>query len=424
MRRSKSYQLCAGFFLLCHAGELPAVHGFEKASSAGGIGGGDPRFFNRTLYNKPFATPARSAMYELHGGGGSTKVKRPRTYKIWQPPPPVTWEPVAHPSRDGAAVLMPRPSMRTPTPKFLVATKQKKNSKAESSSALSRVDVSVAMAYFCNAFCITLPIILAPMIAQSYNLKSSDLTTFCGKVASIAIMGGGFGKIINGLVCQKLGGITTASTYLLGLGASSLALSLSTSLDAGQWLVAGMEFFSSAMWVSSCVVLSNHHAGNALKFARGVTFLSLASTAAQLLAKTLGAALLKVMNWRQVAQLGAILALIGSVVVQTVVAKDVASASRKQQQQQQQQHNERSLNDEEETSIPSVIRKAKSVVSSRLFWIIGIAHVSGFLAKTSDRMMGPFLRDVTGLSCKCMVYINNESCLPLPLLTRIISCLF
>ena len=254
----------------------------------------------------------------------------------------------------------------------------------EKRTSITKVDAIVASVYFCNAFAITLPVILTPMIAKAYQLSPNHLTSFCGAVASIGIMGGGLGKIINGIVCQRLGGITTASLYLLGTGWCSLLLSLSTSLGSVRWLVAGMEFFSSAMWVASCLILSNHYAKEPLLFARGITFLSLSSTMAQLLAKTAGSALLQVMNWRAIARLGAALTLVGSLLTWFVLAKEVAEP--------RQRH--RWLSRPISTSTTDQI---KGVLKSPLFWAVGLGHIPGFIARTCDRMLGPFIADITSL---------------------------
>jgi hypothetical protein len=255
---------------------------------------------------------------------------------------------------------------------------------AQKTSSLSKVDASVVIVYFCNAFAITLPVILTPMIGEVYKLSPNAMISFCATVASISIMGGGFGKIMNGMVCQGLGSITTASYYMVGLGLCSLALSVSTSLGSVQWLVAGMEYFSSAIWTACSVILSNHYAREPLKFARGVTYMSLASTSGQLAAKMVGSALLQVLDWRKVAQIGALLAMAGSLVVRFVLANEVADPEPRRKFR----------------SSISLIDKVKCVTGSRLFWIIGLAHVSGYLARTFDRMLGPFLRDLTGLPRK------------------------
>lgn len=249
-----------------------------------------------------------------------------------------------------------------------------------------KIDASVALVFFCNAFAITLPVILTPMIAQSYGLSSNQMTSFCAAVASVGIMGGGMGKLINGMVCQNIGGVRAASSYLLGLGVCSLLLSVSTSLGSVRWLVAGMEFFSSAMWVACSMILSQHYSKSPISFARSITLLSLASTGGQLVAKLLGSVLMQFMNWRTLAQIGSGLTLCGALVVRSIVAGQVS-------------HPQPSNNSPMPWSRPpqSLVDRLKSVVGSRLFWAVGFAHMSGYLARTCDRMFGPFLSQMTAL---------------------------
>ena len=179
------------------------------------------------------------------------------------------------------------------------------------------------------------------------------------------------------------------------------------------------------MWVACSVILSNYHNNtdidtvgdstktntSAMRFAKSISFLSLSSTVATLAAKIVGSIMLKILNWRQVAQGGAVLTLLGSFIIKTITTKEVFP-KRRQTPSQQKYHNGRRQQHRSKvnsaalssspstTSLTTMIKRAKSVVKNKLFWTVGIAHVSGFLARTSDRMMAPFLRDVTGLSCK------------------------
>lgn len=42
----------------------------------------------------------------------------------------------------------------------------------------------------------------------------------------------------------------------------------------------------------------------------------------------------------------------------------------------------------------------RRVLGSKMFWLIGLAHVAGYLTRTSDRVIGSFLQDITSLSRK------------------------
>jgi MFS family permease len=272
----------------------------------------------------------------------------------------------------------------------------------ESSDA--KVDLLVSFAYFCTAFAITLPIILVPAIAyQEYQLSARALTTFCSTVASVAMIGAGSGKIINGIVCQKIGGVATASIYAAGMSICSLALSFSRSLDSVRWIVAGMEFFSSAMWVAFSVIFSNHYKKEPMKIARGVSYLSLASASGQLIAKIFGSALLQFTGWRNIAKLGALVSFLGSMIVRFGLAEtdklaeanNLAETNDLAETNNLAETNDLSLDTEKKDE--GMVSKIRSVLSSKVFWMVGFAHLAGHIAKSSDRILGAFLIEITAL---------------------------
>jgi hypothetical protein len=172
-------------------------------------------------------------------------------------------------------------------------------------------------------------------------------------------------------------------------------LSCSTSLHSAQWMVAATEFCSSAIWVACSLILSNHYSKKPLLFARGVTYLSLASTGGQLFAKTVGSALLQFTDWRRLAQIGGLVGVLGSLVMRFVVAQ--------QMYMEEPKHHlfGRSVSSSS-ASLSGVMVKVKDVLSNRLLGMVGLAHVSGYSARTCDRMMGPFLKDVTALPRTCI----------------------
>lgn len=255
------------------------------------------------------------------------------------------------------------------------------SSEVAKESSHAKVDLVVPLAYFCTQFAITLPVILVPAIGyQDYRLSARALTSFSTAVASVAMIGGGSGKFINGLVCQHFGGVATASTYLAGMSLCSLALSLSKSQYSVRWIVAGMEFFASAMWVASSIIFANQYREEPAKVARGVTYLSIGSSCGQLLAKTLGSALLQFTGWRSIAKLGSLVALFGSMIIGFGL-KDMNN----------------NLSPETEKKDEKIINRIRSVLISKVFWMAGCAHLAGHIAKSSDRILGPFLNEVTTL---------------------------
>jgi hypothetical protein len=270
----------------------------------------------------------------------------------------------------------------TSTAPFITKYRKPRNSDGVMKNAsLSKVDFVVPIIYLCCAFVNTLPVILIPAIVhQDHHLSKMAMTSFCGTIASVAMIGGGIGKFINGIVCQRMGGVATASNYMAGLSLCTLILSFSKSLSSVKWILAGSEFFFSAMWVASSLILSIQHSKEPIKFARGVTYLSLASITGQLLAKTLGSALLQFTDWRQVAKASAFVTLLGSFLVRFSLSdlSEMPPSSKNLQHQDE-----------------STLDKIKSILGSKIFWVVGLSHVAGFTGKTCDRILGPFLQHIT-----------------------------
>ena len=51
-------------------------------------------------------------------------------------------------------------------------------------------------------------------------------------------------------------------------------------------------------------------------------------------------------------------------------------------------------------SLNDICDSAFRVLSNRAFWMVGFAHATAFLARSSDKLLGAFVRDVTGLPSK------------------------
>jgi sugar phosphate permease len=169
-----------------------------------------------------------------------------------------------------------------------------------------------------------------------------------------------------------------------------MAMSFAKSLAPIGMLLIGYEFLSSIQWTSICDVLDRHYRQNPQLMARGIALLSLSSTLGALAAKTVGAGLLQATNWRTVCRFGSLAALLGAAAMHTGV-KD----NRKRVAVQISV----SVNDETiKQQSPAAI--LKSILGNKLFWMIGIAHSLGHLAKSSDRLLGPFLQEAASMSSK------------------------
>jgi sugar phosphate permease len=272
-----------------------------------------------------------------------------------------------------------------------VETKTAETSAANAASSdLSMMDVALFATYFCNVAVVTLSVVTVPALAMEHCASPHSTAAFVAGVASMAPLGGGVGKLVNGFVCQRLGGRRASWIYLLALSGLSMAMSFAKSLAPIGMLLIGYEFLSSIQWTSICDVLDRHYRQNPQLMARGIALLSLSSTLGALAAKTVGAGLLQATNWRTVCRFGSLAALLGAAAMHTGV-KD----NRKRVAVQISV----SVNDETiKQQSPAAI--LKSILGNKLFWMIGIAHSLGHLAKSSDRLLGPFLQEAASMSSK------------------------
>jgi sugar phosphate permease len=217
--------------------------------------------------------------------------------------------------------------------------------------------------------------------------------TFVATVASVSELGGAVGQFINGVICAQLGGRRSSFLYLLGSAVCCMFLSSTSSASRVGGILAGFEFFESVQWTACSTVFSRHYyEEDPASLAAAITLLSLTNTAGTLLAKTCGAALLQKYSWRFMAQVAAAVALLGSLLMWALVSErppapsSEASAALKAPR--------------ERFCVKSAIDGIMAVISSPLFWCIGLANSTAFLAFTSDKVLGSFFQQVTDLPSK------------------------
>merc|ERR1719491_1969556 len=203
-------------------------------------------------------------------------------------------------------------------------------------NGINKLDKAIFATYFCTAFAVTLPVDLMPMIAGEQVASAGSgfvIAAFVAATASISTFCGGLGKLINGFLCQGLGGVFSSSLYLMGMSLSLVLLSLNEQISNFGYILGGLEFCSSMQWTACSLILANHYSLDPAKFAASIATLTLASTCGTLTAKAGGTALLHVFDdWRLVAQIGAAVALLGSFTMRTFVdempQQDAAAAAK------------------------------------------------------------------------------------------------
>ena len=266
---------------------------------------------------------------------------------------------------------------------------------------LQKIDGIVYLSYFCNVLAVNLPIILLPLAASEGAAANSvgivngnpSVASIVASVTSVTTLGGALGKFISGFVCQRWGPYQCSKIYLLGVALCSGLFSVSTTPTMWGWACAGMEFCSSIQWTSLAIMLSAYYSKSSpTKLAAGLTAMGISSPAGAMVAKTVGAVLASWVHWRTVARLGCLVAMLGSYVVSTAPIQPF-------------QQDSMDLLHKKYTARPMgawitrgvVGGAAKALLTSKLFWMLSLAHSMAFVVRGIDRILGTFFSDMTGL---------------------------
>jgi hypothetical protein len=286
-----------------------------------------------------------------------------------------------------------------------------------SSTKLDTLDLALFVTYFCTVVTSCFMFVTLPSIAAEYVTHPEAVTAFVAGVASTAPLGGGVGKLVNGFVCERLGGKQSSCIYLVGLGFLSLFLSNAKSAASIGLLLAGCEFLTSIQWTSAISILDVHYHKQPAKMAQGIALISTASAGGAMLAKTGGATLMKLSSWRTVVQCGAGVAFLGALCMML----GVSSQTKKLQHDEGEPTfvispcqtgtvlvvvSDEGKEPQPQVSTTSNTGKSKSLASclkamfsNPIFWMIGLANTVGYVAR-SDSMLSAFLVSTTALPSK------------------------
>jgi hypothetical protein len=266
-------------------------------------------------------------------------------------------------------------------------------------------DAAIIVTYACAQIAITLPVILIPVIAAdpfapnalSFMDPTISPNAMVGRVVSLSSLGLGTGKLLNGFICQAIGGRVAGSVYLLGMGAFALFLSMTSSSHA--YAIAGMEFCASMMWTASLVLLSSRYSHDVKKFGTAMMSLSLASTSGTMISKFLGGALLSQFHWRQVALFATIFSMVGSALLYVFTKENELSPPRERQIFLSTKSTEELVN--AGPSFKSIESSIRSVLfKGPIFWCVAFAHFTSYIVRSSDKILGSCLVDVANVPRK------------------------
>ena len=270
---------------------------------------------------------------------------------------------------------------------------------------ISTIDGIVAISYFCNVLARALPVLLVPIAVEErvleYNNNGDGTTSTTiliasqvAHITSLAFTGGALGKFVNGFVCQRFGTYGCSRVYLVGLCCCSFLFGQSRTAETMGLAYAGMEFCASLQYGSMAVMVSNYYAGdgpsggNHKKLAAALTALGLASTSGEIIAKLAGTFLAGKHHWRSVAKVGAIVALLGALII--------AQAPGRRRAQALEQHI-RHTRPGGTNMCHSMLSAVRGILGSRSFWILAFCYSMVFVCACSDRILVSFYYDITNL---------------------------
>jgi len=260
-------------------------------------------------------------------------------------------------------------------------------------------DAAIVTTYVCTQIAISLPVIMIPVIAADPFgpgvVNTMNTATFVGAIVSFSTLGAGCGKVVNGFVCQAIGGRQSGMIYMLGLAFFSLILSTTYSIHG--YAIAGMEFCASMMWTAMTVLLSERYEKDAVKLTSAIMSLSLASTTGTLIAKSVGGVLLSQFHWRQVCMLSTCAALLGSALLYFTRGEDNASDTKIKSKTRSINLSTQEEIGSSNVSVESIKSSFVNVLGNRMFFAVAFAHFTSFIVRSSDKILGSFIVDATDL---------------------------
>ena len=238
-------------------------------------------------------------------------------------------------------------------------------------ATMTSADFGCFLAYLCSTTVNNLPVVLIPVAVAELN---EEVASFVASVASVAVLGSALGKLVNGFVCEAIGNQRASFWYMIGLSLCTRCFA------SGQltYAYAGMEFFSSLQWTALSVLMMKRYANDPGGYIKGIATMSIASTGGQFLTKTVAVALLRYFHWTTIASAASYIALVAALIVLFFLPETAPSIR--------------------DFQFQKMIRATKEIVSTRVFWLVGMAHSASMLGRGSDRILGAFFHEATHFS--------------------------
>ncbi|KAL7482885.1 hypothetical protein ACHAW6_008534 [Cyclotella cf. meneghiniana] len=258
-----------------------------------------------------------------------------------------------------------------------------------------------------------------------FRIRGSNGTSSAGTASSfasrLAVMGTfatALGKFVNGPLVDVGGARRLVVGYGVCTFLALMGLRSSRTSNGAIACCAAIEFFSSVFWPCAIVVLGAHYGisdvsrGNGSgpsdgRFERGVNITSIASRCGSLLAMPVSSLLLKwtSYDWRDIAGFAAMSALMGVVVFFFFLTDSPGKLHDPQNpiRTLPHPHPPWSTNSTKSqraiaflsSAFHTVLPSLRTVLVSRVFWVMSAAHAAATMVKSSERVLGTYYCDTS-----------------------------
>jgi len=246
----------------------------------------------------------------------------------------------------------------------------------------NRLNLFIFVAYFFSSVSVAVPVSLITTVSNDLMSEGDSKGSFSARVAAWAVAGTSLGKAINGFVGDSCGARRTMSLSFLFQAAALVLYSNGEGANSVGLANLLLEFFNSVHWPCMTIVLSTHCAQNKDALEAGVMVLGLSSRAGALLGIPIFSLLNSLLGWRQAAFWSAMVPLVGFAVVFLFIEDAPGRTTAPQGNG---------------LSVSGIFKSLKDVLGSRLFWLISLAQVGNGMVRTSERILGGFFSETTGL---------------------------
>eukprot|EP00977_Amphora_coffeiformis_P004914 scaffold1049_cov168-Amphora_coffeaeformis.AAC.8 len=275
------------------------------------------------------------------------------------------------------------------------------------------LNLNLCIALMFSSAAIAIPVTVLGEASESTLLDGTSASSFATRATAAAVMGTSAGKFLNGPIPDVLGARRTSTTFSILLALALICLASTTTPSGIIWSCFMAEFCYSVQWPCVVVTLATHYRGDSRgMYEGGIHLMSLAARMGSLIGIPVASTLLRHMNWRFVALLGAWLSLLSASVAYLYVSDSPGEPDAPQNPIDLAQstvffakHYRRNKGSGsflrriarwihfvfQTIFLPSM----KHVLCSGTFWLVSLAHTGSSIIRSSERILGAYLYDTS-----------------------------